>query len=204
MATTPSTKRARRGRAEAPSATALPLRDADDGDFLAVIETVRGSSSKLKYDESLRAFRLKHVLPPGLVFPFDFGFLPSTRGEDGDPLDVVVLMDEPVAAGVVVPCRVIGVIRATQARPPAAARERNDRFVAVAVQSHRWSGCRELDDLPAGLVDAFERFCVDYEARRGIDFRPEGREGARRARALVEAGAPGAGGKKPAKASRAD
>ena len=194
-----STKRARAG---ASSMTALPLRDADGGDFLAVIETARGSASKLKYDEALGAFRLKHVLPPGLVFPFDFGFLPSTRGEDGDPLDVIVLMDEPVAPGVVVPCRVIGVIRATQAKPSSPGRTRNDRFVAVASQSHRWAGCEELDDLPAALLDAFERFCVDYEARRGIDFRPEGREGARRARALVEAGAPEGARKKPAKASR--
>ncbi|HEX7689986.1 MAG TPA: inorganic diphosphatase, partial [Burkholderiaceae bacterium] len=167
---------AKRVRGGAPSLTALPLRDADDGDFLAVIETARGSANKLKYDEALGAFRLGHVLPPGLVFPFDFGFLPSTRGEDGDPLDVVVLMDEPAAAGVVVPCRVVGVIRATQAEPPSPERTRNDRFVAVAARSHRWAGCEELDDLPAALLDAFERFCVDYEARRGIDFRPEGRD----------------------------
>jgi inorganic pyrophosphatase len=192
----------KRAGAGARSAAALPLHG-DDGEWLAVIDTVRGSVNKLKYDESLRAFRLQHVLPPGLAFPFDFGFLPSTRGEDGDPLDVVVLMDEPVAPGVVVPCRIVGVIRATQARPPSGGRERNDRFVAVAVQSHRWAACRELEDVPAALLDAFERFCIEYDARRGIDFRPEGREGARRARALVEAAAPGAARKKtPAKAPR--
>lgn len=193
-----------RTRAAASSAAALPLRDPGGDDFLAVIEAARGSPNKLKYDETLHAFRLHHVLPPGLVFPFDFGFLPSTRGEDGDPLDVIVLMDEPVAPGVVVPCRIVGVIRATQARPRATAPERNDRFVAVATQSYRWAACQELDDLPAGLVEAFEHFCVDDEARRGIDFRPEGREGARRARALVDAGTTGAAKKamKPAKASR--
>lgn len=172
-----------------PDAAALPLREPDGDDFLAVIEAARGSPNKLKYDEALGAFRLHHVLPPGLVFPFDFGFLPSTRGEDGDPLDVIVLMDEPVGPGVVVPCRVVGVIRATQAPRGDAGRERNDRFVAVATASPRWGACRELADLPADLLAAFERFCVDYEARRGIDFRPEGRDGAQAARALIEAGA---------------
>ena len=60
-----------------------------------VIETAKGSRNKFSFDQDLNVFRLKKVLPEGMSFPYDFGFVPSTRAEDGDPLDVLVLMDEP-------------------------------------------------------------------------------------------------------------
>ena len=63
-----------------------------------VIETARESRTKLAYDSGRGAFVVKMVLPQGMSFPFDFGFIPSTLGGDGDPLDVLVLMEEPVAA----------------------------------------------------------------------------------------------------------
>ncbi len=80
---------------------ALPTFDAD-GRLLAVIEA-RGSANKLKYDPGSGVFLLHKVLPPSSVFPFDFGFVPATLGADGDPLDVLMLMDEPAVPGVVVP-----------------------------------------------------------------------------------------------------
>src|SRR4051812_37612953 len=79
-----------------------------------VIETPRGSRNKYSYDADQAVFRLKKILPEGHVFPFDFGFVPRTKGGDGDPLDVLVLMDEPGLPGVVVECRIIGVIQAKQ------------------------------------------------------------------------------------------
>ena len=80
-----------------------------------VIETPRGARTKLAYDRERAAFVVKKVLPQGMSFPFDFGFIPSTAGDDGDPLDVLVLMDEPVPIGTVVPSRLIGVIEAVSA-----------------------------------------------------------------------------------------
>src|SRR5947209_380551 len=74
-----------------------------------VIETPKGSRNKFAFNEEERVFELKKVLPSGMVFPYDFGFLPSTKAEDGDPLDVLVLMDEPAFPGCVLACRVIGV-----------------------------------------------------------------------------------------------
>src|SRR5690349_11134874 len=80
----------------------------------AIIETPKGSRNKFKYDEELRLFKLGAPLPLGQVFPFDFGFIPSTKGEDGDALDILILMDEPAFAGCLVPAKLIGVIEAEQ------------------------------------------------------------------------------------------
>src|SRR5438105_14263034 len=86
----------------------------ESGLINAVIEAPRGSRCKYKYDEQAGVFRLNKLLPLGASFPYDFGFVPSTRGADGDPLDLLVLSDEPLALGSVVPVRLVGVLRATQ------------------------------------------------------------------------------------------
>src|SRR5436190_13835496 len=124
------------------SLEALPTRN-DAGQWLAVIEAYQGTRHKLKYQPAWHAFVLSGVLPLGLSFPYDFGFLPSTLGDDGDPLDVLVLADEALPPGTVVPCRIVGVIEAEQqdkgSRP-----KRNDRVVAVARESHRYGECRKM------------------------------------------------------------
>src|SRR5205807_404345 len=88
--------------------------DNDAGVLHVIIETPKGSRNKFKYDPEHGLFKLSGVLPLGAVFPYDFGFVPSTTGGDGDPLDVLVLMDEPAFAGCLVPGRLIGVIEAEQ------------------------------------------------------------------------------------------
>ena len=169
---------------------ALPTYDVD-GRLLAVVEAQRGSANKLKYDPATGVFVLHKVLPPGSVFPFDFGFVPATLGEDGDPLDVLVLMDEPAAPGVVVPCRLVGVIEATQraTRDTRAARGiRNDRLVAVADRTHRYAACRSLRDVGDPLLDEIEAFFVFYNERFGKRFTPLRRAGIAAARRLVADG----------------
>jgi inorganic pyrophosphatase len=91
-------------------------------------------------DEFCREFELKKVLPAGMAFPYDFGFLPSTKGGDGDPLDVLVLMDEPAFPGCVLKCRVIGVIEGERGNKKK--KERNDRLVAIEQQNHSWVTCQ--------------------------------------------------------------
>src|SRR4051812_3998666 len=117
-----------------PTLDKLPLTGAD-GAVRVVVEASAGSRNKLKYEPSLGALELHHVLPLGTSFPYDFGFLPSTRGEDGAPRDAVVFADEPVPPGTAVPCRLVGVIEAEQQKAGEAA-QRNDRFLAVARKSH--------------------------------------------------------------------
>jgi inorganic pyrophosphatase len=163
----------------------LPPFDDESGDLNAVVETIAGSRNKFAYDEELGLFRLKGVLPAGASFPFDFGFIPSTKGEDGDPLDVLVLMDEPAFAGCLVPARLLGVITAEQ-REKDGTVEQNDRLIAVASDSHTHEGVRKLDDLSPQLLDEIEHFFVSYNEMRGKTFTPTGRKGPMAARNIIE------------------
>ena len=151
-----------------------------------IIETPKGSRNKFKYDEELGLFRLSGVLPAGAVFPFDFGFVPSTIGQDGDPLDVLVLMDEPAFAGCLVASRLIGVIEAEQTEEDETSR--NDRLIAVAANSHLHRDVHALHDLSDGLLTEIEHFFVSYNAVRGKQFKPAGRHDADQAIKLVEEG----------------
>src|SRR5689334_9308585 len=94
-----------------------------------IIETPKGSRNKIKYDPSSMNFKLSKVMPEGMMFPYDFGFVPSTKAEDGDPLDVLVLTDEPLFPGCLVECSLIGVLKAEQKEQRHT--NRNDRLIAV-------------------------------------------------------------------------
>jgi len=163
----------------------LPARD-DDGDWRVVVEAAAGSRNKYKYDTRRGVMVLHKVLPSGTAFPHDFGFVPSTRGEDGDPLDALVFADEPLVPGSVAPCRMIGILKASQRQDGETVR--NDRLLAVSVESHRYGPWRGLADVPVTLLDELESFFVSYNAQRGIAFEPEARKGRRAARAAIAAG----------------
>lgn len=166
--------------------------DAESGDLNVIIETPKGSRNKFKFDEQHGLFKLGGVLPAGAVFPFDFGFVPATLGGDGDPLDVLLLMDEPAFAGCLVAARLIGVIEAEQTEEDGQT-ERNDRLIAVAAESRNHRDVRALDQLSGNLVDEIEHFFVSYNAVKGKEFKPQRRAGPDRAQALVEEGITRAG-----------
>lgn len=152
-----------------------------------VIETPQGSRNKFNYEDAHGVFKLGGVLPAGAVFPFDFGFVPATLGGDGDPLDVLVLMDEPAFAGCLIETRLIGVIEAEQTERDGE-RTRNDRLVGIAVKAHTHQSVRQLGQLDDNLVAEIEHFFVSYNQIKGKTFEPLGRHGARRARTVVEEG----------------
>src|SRR5687768_2460693 len=129
----------------------LPPYEPDAGYWHVVIETPKASHNKYRYDDTLGLFLLDGVLPEGMSFPYDFGFLPGTRGDDGDPLDVLLLMDQPAFCGCVVPSRLIGVIEAEQTERDGTC-GRNDRIVAVPVKSRVHGETRGLGDLDAQRV----------------------------------------------------
>jgi inorganic pyrophosphatase len=164
----------------------LPTTDADSGTLNVIIETPKGSRNKFKFDEHQRLFLLSSVLPVGASFPFDFGFVPSTLGEDGDPLDVLVLMDEPAFPGCLVPARLIGVIEAEQTDEGET--ERNDRLIAVADDSHTHRDVRSLGQLSTNLLEEIEHFFASYNRIKGEEFKPIGRHGPDRAEKLIEQG----------------
>lgn len=152
-----------------------------------VVETPKGSHNKYRFDERLGLFLLDGVLPEGMSFPYDFGFLPGTCGEDGDPLDVLLLMDHPAFCGCVVPSRLIGVIEARQTERDGSA-GRNDRLVAVPVKSRVHGDTRSLTDLNATRVHEIGEFFVSYNRVRGKTFEVLGAHGPERAEQLSRAG----------------
>jgi inorganic pyrophosphatase len=153
----------------------------------AVIETPRGSRNKFTFDPEIGGFRLGKQLPAGWVFPFDFGFVPSTLGDDGDPLDVLVLLETPTFTGCVVQARVIGVIDGEETSK-SGKKARNPRIIAVAVESTEYAGLRRIDQVPGNLVDEITQFFVSYNAATGKTFRATGTHGSREAIARIDAG----------------
>ncbi|HEX8140357.1 MAG TPA: inorganic diphosphatase [Pyrinomonadaceae bacterium] len=166
------------------SFTNLKVFAEDSGDLNVIIETPKGSRNKFNYDEEHQLFKLGGVLPAGAVFPYDFGFLPNTVGGDGDPLDVLVLMDEPAFAGCLVPSRLVGVIEAEQTERDGET-IRNDRLIAVAADSRDHRHIRTLSDLNEHLVEEIEHFFVSYNEIKGKQFHPLGRYGPQRAEKVV-------------------
>ena len=164
----------------------LAAYDEESGDLNVVIDTPQGSRNKFKYDEKHGVFKLAGVLPAGAVFPFDFGDIPGTLGEDGDPVDVLVLMDEPAFAGCLVPSRLIGVVVAEQTEDGNTVR--NDRLIAVATDARNHKDVRSLDDVSDNLVDEIEHFFVSYNAAKGKEFKPLRRGGPDDAERLVREG----------------
>lgn len=157
------------------------------GQITAVVETTKGSRTKLDYDTKQRAFAVSKVLPEGMSFPFDFGFIPSTLAGDGDPLDVILLLDESVPTGTVVPARLIGVIEARQSSKGHKPVE-NDRLLAVGVASLLYEKVKELTDLPSAVIEQIEQFFVSYNEIEGRSFDVKGRHGPKRARQCVRIG----------------
>jgi inorganic pyrophosphatase len=170
-----------------PDFSSLPPFDKEAKAWNVIIETPRGCRNKLKFDDQAGVFKLSGVLPAGSSFPFDFGFLPSTLGPDGDPLDVLLLMDEAVFPGCLVSARLIGVIEAKQTERDGKT-ARNDRLIAIATHSQDDGDIRSLKDLNNKLVDEIEHFFVSYNQVRGKKFKPLGRFGPARAEKLVKDG----------------
>jgi inorganic pyrophosphatase len=164
----------------------LIAHDSDPQELNAIIETIRGNRCKYKYDEKTGLFKLAGLLPNNFVFPYDFGFLPATLGSNGEPLDLLILMDEPTFPGCLTSVRLIGAIEATQTEEGKTIRD--DRLIAVSNHSHIYSEIRALDDLGKKLVDEIEYFFVSYNKIQGKVFMPLGRYGPEHGRAIVDAG----------------
>ncbi len=134
----------------------------------AVVETPKGRRNKFDYDPDLQAFTLGGLLPEGLSFPFDFGFIPSTLAEDGDPLDILILMDEPAHVGCVLTVRLIGLIEAVQKE--SGKTTENDRLIGVAVHSYAHENIQSISEVNKSLLEQVEEFFISYNKSRGKKF----------------------------------
>jgi inorganic pyrophosphatase len=134
-----------------------------------IIETPKGCRNKYSLDEAQKIFVLKAALPAGMVFPYDFGFLPRTLADDGDPIDVLVLMDEPAFPGCALMARLIGVIEGEQTANKQTTR--NDRLVAVAETAHMYANIKSIKDLPKKALTEIEEFFVNYHKLQGKKYK---------------------------------
>lgn len=148
-----------------PPHSLLRLPAGAEGGFHVVVECPRGSRVKWKYDPALSAFGISRRLPAGLTYPFDWGFVPSTRAPDGDPLDAMVLWEHPGYPGLVLPCRAVGVLEVEQ-NGKKGGRERNDRLIAVPLASPRQAALQDVSELSRREreeLEAFFRAAVRFE-----------------------------------------
>jgi inorganic pyrophosphatase len=169
------------------SIATLPSFDPESGDTFAVVETPKGSRNKFAYNPDLEAFELHKLLPRGMIFPYDFGFIPSTKADDGDPVDILLLLEDLIPMGCVIRTRVIGAIEAEESED----RKkwvRNDRLIGVATHAHLHENIDNLKQLNPNVLDEIEAFFEQYNRMEGKQFRPKDRVGPKQARRLIEDG----------------
>jgi inorganic pyrophosphatase len=161
-----------------------PTNSKDQQMLRVIVETPKGSRNKFAFNEDEHIFELKTVLPAGMTFPYDFGFVPSTKAHDGDPVDVLVLMDEPAFPGCLLTCRPIGVIEGEQSGDKE--KVRNDRIVAIQQDAHSWADIKTMDDLGERFEKELEAFFVNYNQLRGKRYSVIGVKGPAAAWKLVK------------------
>jgi inorganic pyrophosphatase len=142
------------------------------GRINVIVETPKGSGSKFKYDPPRGLIFLHRSLPKGVIFPYDYGFIPSTLGDDGDALDALVLVDTEIFTGCLVEVRLIGVILATQEGG-----KRNDSLIGVHDDSATWNKISDISDLSDNLLNQIEYFFDSHRDFQGKDFKAIGRGG---------------------------
>ncbi|WP_198174882.1 inorganic diphosphatase [Spirosoma arboris] len=145
-----------------------------------IIETPKGSPGKYVFDPDLQLFQLTKILPAGTVFPLNFGFIPDTKADDGDPIDVLVLASHSLAVGCWVECRIVGVIQAEQ-QDKGKEPERNDRIVAIPIVSHEYELIQTIDDLGPKWIEEITHFFKYYRSMSGSQFTPLGVKGPKEA-----------------------
>jgi inorganic pyrophosphatase len=147
------------------------------GDIHVVVETPRGSAVKLKYDPTLAAFTVSRPLTLGTVYPYDWGFIPSTRAADGDPVDAMVLWDVASFPGVVLTTRAIGLLRVEQTNVTSGGRERNDRLFVLPTKAPRHEPITTIFDVPERVRQELEEFFATVVAFEGKELRLLGFDG---------------------------
>ena len=158
----------------------LDARD-EKGELRVVVESPRGSDFKLRYDPELGAFLFQRVLP-GLRYPYDWGFVPGTRAEDGDPLDAMVIQERATWPGVIIASLPIGALKISETKQPGGEKRRNDRLFVVPSSD---GSLRSLDELAAGQLRELEHFFVETGKLANKEVSVEGWAGPSEAQKLI-------------------
>ena len=158
----------------------------DDYTIHGIIETPSGQRNKYAFDPTYGIFKLNTTIAKGLSWPYDYGFIPQTLGDDGDPLDLLYLSDEQTFCGCLVAARLLGSVRLEKNG------EENDRFIGCALRirgrSQSTDAYEDIDDLPDELMDNICNFLTEYSAEQGNTMDFKGVQSRKKARASVAAG----------------
>jgi inorganic pyrophosphatase len=148
-----------------------------------VVETPRGGRAKLSYDCELKTFVLSKSLMLGLSYPYDWGFIPSTRADDGDPLDAIVIHDAATCPGLVMRCKLLGVLETLQLTKQH--RIRNDRIIAVPEDSHRERELHDVQGLLPEVKEELEKFFAATDELQAKTLKFLGWQGPKEAKKLI-------------------
>jgi inorganic pyrophosphatase len=141
------------------------------GVLQVIIESPRGATLKMKFDEAIGLFRVSRPLPAGFTYPCDWGFVPGTLAGDGDPVDAFVWWDHSSFPGAVIGVRVVAVLRAEQKNRQSGGRERNDRLLTVPNNIPAYAHLKDLADVPQRDRDELAHFFSAVVAFEGKELK---------------------------------
>jgi inorganic pyrophosphatase len=146
----------------------------------AIIEIPTNERNKYELDKELGIYRLDRVLHSAVHYPGDYGFLPRTLGDDGDPLDVLVITTIPVFTGCLVECRPIGLFHLVDRG------KADEKVLAVPIGDPFAAGIHTLDDVPKHTLREIEHFFQVYKDLEGVTTRTRGFEGTAEAHEAIQ------------------
>lgn len=161
------------------------LRDLETGPespdiVYAVIESPKGTENKYEYDVKKKAIVLDRVLYSAVHFPGDYGFLPRTLDEDGDPLDILVLVTSPTFPGCILTARPVGLLRMLDGT------KRDDKILAVPTSDPRYAESRDLNNLPEHILKEIAYLFETYKVLEGKEVKILGWENAQAAKEVIK------------------
>ena len=139
----------------------IPTGPSDPEVIYAVVEIPKGSRNKYEYDKDMEAFALDRVLYSPFHYPAEYGIIPQTLWDDGDPMDVLVIMDQATFPGCVIETRPIGIMRMIDGG------DSDDKILGVPVNDPRFTDIRDINDVPQQFLDEIEHFFSDYKKLEG-------------------------------------
>jgi inorganic pyrophosphatase len=126
-------------------------------EFEVVIEIPKGSRNKYEVDHDSGRVKLDRYLYTSMAYPLDYGFIENTLGEDGDPLDALVLLPEPLFPGILVDARPVAMFQMTDEAGG------DDKVLCVPAGDKRWDHIQDVGDVPAQILEEVKHFFVHYK-----------------------------------------
>ncbi|HEY3373765.1 MAG TPA: inorganic diphosphatase [Candidatus Aquicultor sp.] len=136
--------------------------------IMVVVEIPKGSRNKYEYDEKLGCFKFDRLLFSSVHYPADYGFVPDTLAEDGDPLDALVVLEEPTFTGCLIEAKPVGLFKMWDEKGP------DHKILCVPVADPRWNYINSLEEVPQHLLHEISHF---FEVYKDLEAKKTGVEG---------------------------